>query len=194
MAGPTLSHVGARVFSPLRAFWPLLLRYRRLGIVAAHVGLVPVAYWLAFALRFDLTVPGAYQTIFWATLPYLLVLRLATFAWFGLNRGWLRHTGMEDLVDLLKAVTLSSALFVAALYVTGQVGEMPRSILVIDWAAAVLLFGGTRLAVRTLREGHLVRSRRLPGKPTLIIGAGNAAAGVLRGTRSGLLRGICPVT
>jgi FlaA1/EpsC-like NDP-sugar epimerase len=114
--------------------------------------------------------------LFWATMPILLVLRLATFAYFRLFEGWWRHVGMQDLADLFKAVTLSSLLFLGVLFVVGDYRELPRSVLVLDWLLAMGVFGGLRFAVRGVREGRLMRRRSGgSGRRTLIIGAGEAA-------------------
>ncbi|CAN5856251.1 nucleoside-diphosphate sugar epimerase/dehydratase [soil metagenome] len=170
-----------------------LIRHRRWLILALHLCIIPFGYLLAFILRFDLPIPDHYLTLFWTTLPFLVVLRLAAFALYGLNQGWLRHAGIADLVHLLKAVSLSSALFLVLLFMTEEARELPRSIVVLDWAIAILLFGAARFGVRAFREGHLTSWRKLPGKRTLIIGAGNAGASFLHSVHSGLIPNINPV-
>jgi FlaA1/EpsC-like NDP-sugar epimerase len=171
----------------------LLVRLRRPTIVVLHLALVPLGYWAAFSLRFDFEVPAAVREVFWATLPFLLAVRLLAFAGFGLYQGWWRHVGMRDLVDLVKAVTLSSALLLAALFLTERLAGFPRSILALDWAVAVLTFGGLRFTVRAFREDRLAPWRRPSGKRTLIIGAGAAAERLLRQSQCGRDAEICPV-
>src|SRR6202008_5174050 len=101
----------------------------------------------------------------------------------GLFHGWWRLVGMSDLVNLVEAVTASSLLFTVALFMAAEVAGFPRSIVVLDWAAALLIFGGVRFAVRAFREERLVPWRQRRGKRTLIIGAGTAAARLLRETQ-----------
>jgi len=157
----------------------LLVRFRRPLVLAVHVALVPLVYRLAFELRFDMAVPAYADLLFWGTVPYLLASRLGAFAIFGLFRGWLRHAGMRDLADLLKAVSLSSLVFVVVLFVTSNLEGLPRSVLVMDWVLAVLMFGGLRFAVRVSREQRFwLRPRE--GTPALLIGAGAAAERLLR--------------
>jgi FlaA1/EpsC-like NDP-sugar epimerase len=79
------------------------------------------------------------------------------------------------------------------LFITEEARELPRSIVVLDWAIAILLFGAARFGVRAFREGHLTSWRKLPGKRTLIIGAGNAGASFLHSVHSGLIPNINPV-
>src|SRR5688500_14556310 len=133
---------------------PLLLRLRRPIVLVLHLLLVPLGYYMAFALRFDFRPPERHIDLYWRTVPYLMVLRMASFAIFGLFHGWWRHVGMRDLIDLVRATTLSSVLLLLALFMTGdlQVGRagplLPRSVLVLDWITALVLFGGLRFGVR----------------------------------------------
>src|SRR3954464_11415981 len=158
----------------------VVFKLRRLFVLAIHLAVIPAGYYLAFALRFDGVVPPEYRHYFWGTVGYLLAIRLGAFGAFGLFHGWWRHVGMSDLVSLIKAVTASSALLVVVLYMTSELTGYPRSVVVLDWAAALLLFGGGRFAVRAFREERLVPWRSRRGKRTLIIGAGAAAERLVR--------------
>jgi FlaA1/EpsC-like NDP-sugar epimerase len=159
------------------------LRFRRFLIVGAHLILIPAVYLAAFVLRFDAPVPARWMALFWTTLPALLVLRLLAFWYYGLFQGWWRHVGMQDLRDLVKAVTLSSVLFLAVLFLVGEFRVLPRSILVLDWLVSIGVFGGARFFVRNAREQRVWRLRAGRGKRALIIGAGEAADGLLRQLR-----------
>src|SRR5689334_12232345 len=90
-----------------------LIIHRRTLIVAINVVLIPLAYFAAYAVRFDFAVPPVEVARFWATLPYLFALRVAVFYLFGLYRGYWKHVSLRDLLDLLGAVSLSSSLFIA---------------------------------------------------------------------------------
>jgi FlaA1/EpsC-like NDP-sugar epimerase len=182
-----------RVTRIKRMLPPSLLRVRRALIVALHVALVPGAYWLAFGVRFDFEVPEAMRGLFVATLPALMAARLGAFALFGLYHGWWRHVGMRDLSDLLKAVTLSSGVFLLYLFFTGSLGSYPRSIVVMDWTSAVMVFGGIRFAARGLLERRFTLWRGSRGKRALVIGAGIAADRFIRHCQQDGEAKICPV-
>jgi FlaA1/EpsC-like NDP-sugar epimerase len=176
----------------------LLLRLRRPIVLVLHLLLVPLGYYMAFALRFDFRVPERHIDLYWRTVPYLMVLRMASFAIFGLFHGWWRHVGMRDLIDLVRATTLSSVLLLLALFMTGDLagggaGLLPRSVLVLDWITALVLFGGLRFGVRAFREERLLPWRARRGKRALIIGAGTAAERLLRETQREGESEICPV-
>jgi FlaA1/EpsC-like NDP-sugar epimerase len=171
----------------------LVFRLRRLFVLALHLAVIPAGYYLAFALRFDGVIPRAYMHYYWGTVGYLLAIRLGSFGAFGLFHGWWRHVGMSDLVSLIKAVTASSALLVVVLYMTSELAGYPRSVVVLDWAAALLLFGGGRFAVRAFREERLVPWRSRRGTRALIIGGGAAAERLLREAQRDRESEICPV-
>jgi FlaA1/EpsC-like NDP-sugar epimerase len=156
------------------------LRFRRILIVAAHVFLIPIVYLSAFALRFGTPIPERGWAIFLATVPVLLMLRTAVFTYYHLYQGWWRHVGTQDLLDLFKAVTLSSLMFVFILFLAGDYRELPRSLIVVDWLVAMAVFGGGRFAVRGAREHRIRRRRSGSGKRALIIGAGATAENLLR--------------
>jgi FlaA1/EpsC-like NDP-sugar epimerase len=158
---------------------PRLIGYRRALILGVNVAIIPLAYAAAFTLRFEFHPPPAEWAHFWTTVPYLLGLRLLVFQVLGLHRGYWQHVGLRDLLDLLVAVTLSSALFVMSLFVVGLFHGMPRSVFLLDWLLMVFLSGGIRFTARTLREGQLTL-RRTSGTRTFIIGAGVAGEQLLR--------------
>jgi FlaA1/EpsC-like NDP-sugar epimerase len=160
-----------------------LVRYRRVLVITLHLALIPVCYALAFLIRFDGVIPVSQQQNFWVTLPLLMAARLGAFASFRLFHGWWRHVSMHDLVELTKAITLSSVVFVVVLFMVEGIDELPRSILVLDWLVAMGVFGGMRFGVRGIREGWVGRERFTKGKRTLIIGAGEATDGLLRQLR-----------
>ena len=162
---------------------PALLSYRRLLIVLANLLLIPLAYYAAFAIRFDFHIPGWELGRFVATLPYLLAVRLIVFERYGLFRGYWRHVGMRDLVDLAAATTLSTSLFVGVLMLVGWPSGMPRSVFVLDWLNMVFLSGGLRFVARAFKEGELPMQASRGGRRTLLIGAGEAAEMLLRQVR-----------
>ena len=169
---------------------------RRSVIAALHLVLFPVSYWIAFLLRFDGSVPSEFVAIFWTTLPLLVALRLGAFAAFRLFRGWWRYVGMHDLAALVSALSWSTLAFTAVLLATGQADGYPRSIILLDWGVGLVLFGGIRFGARWFREGRLARNGSngsAASKRTLIIGAGDAAAQLIRQARLDPASGIRPI-
>src|SRR6266550_68167 len=154
--------------------------YRRTLILLVNVALIPLAYLTAFGLRFDFQIPPQEFAHFQSTVWYLLGIRLIVFWAGGLYRGYWKHVGLRDLVDLGLAVTISSAAFVAALSLLGLLRGMPRSVFLLDWVVMIFFSGGIRFAARALRENRLARARLDDGRRTFIIGAGEGGEQLLR--------------
>ncbi len=159
----------------------LLLTYRRLLVVAVHLGLWTVSIVCAFMLRFEFSIPDEYFPIGYAWWGGLLVVRGIAFASFGLFSGMWRYTGARDLVALVKAATLSTLVFMVYLWLGGYRG-FPRSIVIIDWLMTMILVGGLRFGIRTMWQlaRSVAREEKVDRKRLLIVGAGNAGEMLLR--------------
>ncbi len=155
-----------------------ILRWRRPIIVLAHALLVALAYWLAFMLRFEFRLSPDEWSKWSRTLPFVLVVRLLVFQLFHLYVGLWRYVSMRDIVVILEAGTLSSAILSAGiLLVYGR--AFPSSVFVIDWLLCLALVGGVRLTLRAVRESRH-RARNGEGRRALIVGAGDAGDMLLR--------------
>jgi len=171
----------------------LAVRFRRPLVVLAHLVLVPSAFWIAVLLRFEFSAPPGYLTIFIQAFPVVVLVRMATFAAFGLFQGWWRHAGVHDLLSITKAVTLSSLLIAVTLFVLDLFTGFPRSVFLLDWLLTMFLVGGTRFSIRIAREERIDRQRTVAGTQTLILGAGMAAEQLLRHIRFDSTNEIRPV-
>lgn len=154
------------------------LRTRRIVIAGFQALLIIISYYTAFILRLDFGLDPRSRRLFWTSLPWVLAIKLITFGWFGLFRGWWRYVGMSDLADITKASLASSAL----LYVAFWLGfwprpGYPRSVLLIDTILTILCIGGARFAVRAYTETVRTCAAR---KETLVVGAGVAGSTVMR--------------
>jgi FlaA1/EpsC-like NDP-sugar epimerase len=89
---------------------------------------------------------------------------------------------MRDLVSLITAVTVSSALSVGLLFMIFRLETYPRSVFIIDWFVVLVLAGGARFAYRLYRDWHLKSA--VPASShvenVLIVGAGRAGELILR--------------
>lgn len=154
------------------------IRYRSGVIIGMHIALVSLAYFMAFLLRFEFRMPAEQWNLFLRTLPLLLIIRMAVFAGFHLYKGLWRYVSMPDIVAILKAVTLSSLIFLASVLLVWGHG-FPRSIVVLDWVLCLGLVGGVRLAIRALRELALDHAR-VGVRRAVIVGAGDAGEMLIR--------------
>ncbi len=152
---------------------------RRALVIAVHLGLWTAALALAFLLRFEFRVPRSAADLIPFWLPVLLGFRTLTFYRLGLFRGLWRYTGAKDLTAIVNATTIATLALTAFLVLGVQ--TFPRSILIIEWLAAISLVGGMRFAIRWLKPS----TGPLPAAETrkqriLILGAGDAGEMLLR--------------
>ncbi|HYI81161.1 MAG TPA: nucleoside-diphosphate sugar epimerase/dehydratase [Thermoleophilaceae bacterium] len=148
---------------------------RRIGQVAVDACLVALAYYLAYVLRFDEGIPPKYDELLGDTLAFVVVLKLALFAAFGLYSKLWRFVDQADFESIVKAVIVSSFALIGLsfLFSPGNV-DPPRGVIALDFLLTLALVAGARFAVRALVERKL--RRPLVARATtevLIVGAGN---------------------
>ncbi len=150
---------------------------RRLITIGADAILILVSYYLAFWLRFDGEIPAGATVAFWNTLPLVFLVRFATFVVFRLYAGVWRYASINDLLSIIKAVSVGTGVLVLPVFFFGIPGY-PRSVFLIDWFLMVMFLGGVRFALRAWRE---VTPRFLRGgRRILIVGAGDAGEMLVR--------------
>ncbi len=160
----------------------LVVQYRRALVVLVHLVMWTAALLLALALRFEFEFPAGYLKL----LPKLLALSLGVRAlvhWrLGLFHGLWRYSGSRDLRSLLWAATLSSICYAAAWGFVG-VRMFPRSVFILDWAFSILIVGGLRFGIRTIREvtiQNAMPKSDAPRRRVLVVGAGDAGEMLMR--------------
>ena len=153
----------------------------RLLQVLVDAGLVALAFFGAFWLRFDQGIPPRYSDLLEATIAVVVVGKVAIFAAFGLYHKWWRYVGLRDFETILKAVVTASLVLVGALFIWSPTdNDLPRSVAAMDLLLTVALIGGARLVVRSVVE-RPPRGAVLPkGEEVLIAGAGEAGQLVAR--------------
>lgn len=138
------------------------------------------AFWslyIAFYLRFEGKIPVDEMELFWQLALLQIPLRLICFFWYGLYRGIWRYAGIEDLMAIFRAVSVSSLMAIAVVLFSRVFAGLPRSVFVIDWIFTVTFIGGIRFFWRVF----LINPFQLKnGKNVLIIGAGDSGESLLR--------------
>lgn len=109
-----------------------------------------------------------------------------TFVTMGLYRGVWRYASLNDLIAILKAVTVAVAIFTVVMFLATRLELMPRSTMAITWLLLLVMLGGPRFAYRLLKDGNLIglADRNFDSRiPVLLVGAGNTAEAFLRAMR-----------
>lgn len=168
------------------------LRYRILVITGVQLLLVISSYLLSFMFRFDFNVPNNELDLMLKTLPVLILCRLALFYHYGLFSGWWSYVGMQDVINISKAVFFSSIAFLTcAVFIFGIKG-FPRSVLIMDGIMTFLLLSGVRVLVRIHRENLQTAKNSRKGENVLLVGAGSAGVMMLNEIRRNPKMGLYP--
>lgn len=153
-----------------RLFW----EKRTLLVVAVDLVLITVSYVGAYFLRLNFRFTDPEGMAMLKALPIVLVVRSACFYWYGLYRGVWKYTSTEDLLRIIKAVTVGSAVILASVVLLYRFVAFPRSLFLIEYVLLIVTIGGARFAFRVFhefgKEAHGAGVRRVA-----IIGAGDLA-------------------
>ncbi len=159
--------------------------------VALDAGLVALAYYLAYRLRFDGGVPPRYQDLFERTITFAICGSVTTFAVFGLYRHWMRYSSQREYLQIAQAVAV--AVFALIGYVAvvqpklvstpeGDVSvTIPTGVLVLFGLLMLVFTGAVRYVTHLVYERPLrgYRARR-DARSVLIVGAGDGGRLLLR--------------
>lgn len=145
-----------------------------------HDAVAVVVAWLAaYWLRFNLDIPHPYHEAALNAAPWLVVVYVPVFWVARLYRGIWRYASLDDLKRILLAVGTAAVIVGAANALLHPVG-VPRSVLILHPLLLAGVMSGSRLLYRGWKEHRLYGALQLAGKPVLVLGAGDAAADLLR--------------
>jgi len=155
---------------------PIVIQFtyrRRIFEVLLDLILVAVAYYSAYLLRFEGPVYyliGENFRMFLRSLPIVVACQIFCFYVLGIYRGIWEATGLSDLIDYIKAITLGTVMSMLILLFIYRFESFSRAVFIIYWILILLLVSLSRLSFRLVDEG--VKKGRQKGKQTVIYGAG----------------------
>jgi FlaA1/EpsC-like NDP-sugar epimerase len=154
---------------------------RQLVGFAHDVIAVALAWIAAFWLRFNFDLPDDYADLMMTCMPWVILTHAVVFWAFGLYRWLWRYASLPDLQRIAMAVGLAGLATPTLLGFLQLSVAMPRTVYVLTPLLLVMVMGGSRVAYRVWREGRLVPVILRPqATPVLVLGAGSAAAGLVR--------------
>jgi FlaA1/EpsC-like NDP-sugar epimerase len=161
---------------------------RRVASAFVYSLLAVAAYVGAFLLRFDFAVPVEQRAIMSATLPVVVLLRLAASYAFGISTGRWRYVGTIDVQRLVASTATASAILFVLAWPMGILSPIPRSVLIIDLFLFTWLTAGTWILYRTgFEQIRALSGQKGAVKRLLIVGAGEGGSALARElTRSGV--------
>ncbi|RJR35578.1 MAG: polysaccharide biosynthesis protein [Desulfobacteraceae bacterium] len=169
--------------------------YKNFFIVLAVDSLLLAGSWyFAHLLRFNFEIPPDHHAVMMRLIAVVVCVKIIVFFFIDLYRGMWRYTSLTDVLNIVKAATLSTLGLIALITYTHGFTGYSRSPFVIDWILTILLISGYRAGIRLSAwlgmkdETSIVRSIRLLGfgknrggrKRLLIIGAGDSGEKIFR--------------
>ena len=154
----------------------------RIWITLAHdVAAAVIAWYLAYWLRFNTDIPQYNVPNMVGTMLWVVPLQALVFFGSGMYRGMWRYASLPDLQRIATAVIVSTlAIALVLVMLPQQQPPVPRSVMLLDPMLLLLFLGGSRLGYRMWKERRLRNVLGTHGKPVLILGAGDAAADLLK--------------
>jgi FlaA1/EpsC-like NDP-sugar epimerase len=166
----------------------------RIWQLVADGGLVALAWYLAFELRFDSGTPVFYETLFRRSILVVIGIKLGVFVIAGFYDRWWRYVSTRDMWRIAYGVGLATLLADVAVYLISPVPsvKLPRGIAALDLLLTLAFIAGSRLLARTLME-RPTRGIVARGKEVLVVGAGDAGQLVIRELQRNPQLGYTPI-
>jgi len=155
----------------------------RLWQVGVDVGLIAVAWVLAWYLRFEGSTRPVYYNRYleWDVIALVLAVKLPIFIAFGFYNRWWRYVSTQDVWGAVRGVAAAAvAAFLVFTLLDFHPASVPRGIWIVDVLLLLALVTGSRLLARTLIERPSAGTIIARGKEVIIFGAGDAAQLILR--------------
>ncbi len=156
----------------------MLYKQRAAVVALFHVGLILASALGAWLLRFDFVLPAAAIALVYC--PILILFRMAALNRFDLLHGYWRHSGIDEIVDIVRAVGVGSLAFFVATRWLIHASSFPRSIYLLEAITTAGALTGVRAVAMFLdsRSGNQEKGART--RRVIVVGAGATAASLLR--------------
>jgi FlaA1/EpsC-like NDP-sugar epimerase len=155
-------------------------------LLVVHALIFAVAFFLAFFTRYDFRFLPEWFAVYTSTVGGVVLLKLVVFYVLGHCHVSWRRAAFSELQNLLWAATLSM-LVIATLngliLSSDRLPDMrpiPRGVILLDWAATILMIGGIRAIWRSSHEELGRFFSRRPVRSVLVVGANQAGELIAR--------------
>ncbi|SHO42569.1 polysaccharide biosynthesis protein [Desulfopila aestuarii] len=176
-------------FDHIRIFRGLMVRKTFWVVLFTDIVLIAVSHVLAYAVRFDFELFSQSNRII-GLFPFFVAVKIPVFYIFGLYRGMWRYTSITDLLNIFKAVCVSSGFIIMSVLYLNRFEGFSRSVFFMDGVFCFLLVCAHRGVIRyVLEDGEMFKwlpyriktNRQI--RRLLLVGAGAAAEKVIREVR-----------
>ena len=162
--------------SPRAALLRSLSTYARFGFeIGLDVLFLTTAYYVAYLIRFEGQPESAWLHLFGRSVPFVVAFQLLALVGFGIYRTLWRYLGISDVIGIVRAIAVGSAVAALALVLVDRFDGYSRAVFLLDAILAATLLVGSRAFVLWLR--HWAAGRPRSGdRRVLIVGANDAGA------------------
>ena len=87
-----------------------ILNKNFLFVLLADTLLIATSWYCAHLLRFNFQIPEGIPGLSFRVIPLIIFIKIISFYFFDVYQGMWRYTGLEDLINILKASISSSFL------------------------------------------------------------------------------------
>lgn len=162
----------------------------QVAMVLIDFALLIAAYDAAYLLRFEGEL-GAMRGVFVQSVPIVVGCQIVALMAHRTYQGLWRYTSLEDLLRLVRAVTLGTLAAIVAIVLAFRFEGYSRSVFVLDWLMVTVFLCGSRVAFRLL--GDHLRPARDDARRILIYGAGDGGELAVREMLQNATLGRSPV-
>ncbi len=168
-----------------RLLWNLAQKKNFWIVLFIDMALIVAAHFLAYLVRFDWHISWWISKIL-GVLPFLILSKIPIFYIFGLYQGMWRYTSTADLINITKAVAVSSGIIIMSVLYLNRFNGFSRSVFFMDGVFTFLFLCLHRGTIRYLLQNKELMPRlgHSEGRQNkirlLLIGAGAAAEKVIR--------------
>jgi FlaA1/EpsC-like NDP-sugar epimerase len=142
-----------------------------------------IIYYLVWNLRFDAAIPPTMFNLMVRTVGLVIAVKLASFTWFRIFHTLRQSLTFHDLIVLVQAATVASLTLVTIDSLFMLRSFIPRSVLLVDWGATIVICGALRAGWRWIEEHGWSWRTSSASTPVLIVGANVAGESLLRAIR-----------
>jgi len=142
---------------------------------------VALTWWAAYLVRFNFAIPPEFLPGLQLGLVVVVLLQGILLRVFGLYRSIWVFASLPDLVCIARTVAVATLLTPLVIVVAVRYApEVPRLVFLIQPVLLALYMGGSRALYRIWKESRLYGGLRALGQPVIVLGAGDAAVGLVR--------------
>lgn len=156
-------------------------QYQKMPLILFDVCSIPVAWYLAYSLRFNLSFypPNIFLSESLHALALLIPIQLLAYSFFKVYRGFWRFSSLQDTVRILKSVFVAIFFFIPVLYFLSLLPNIPRSVFPLYALLLIALLCGGRLLMRLFHE-RFRTVYETSKQRVLIVGAGLGGESLVR--------------